>query len=241
MPLFTVDCRDTLKPSLQVKICGITQIEQGVAIARLGAAALGFICVQTSPRYVEPPKIRAVVEAVQADLLSLTQGQMPLFVGVFANAPLNQIKSTVAIAGLTAVQLHGDESPQFCRQLLNTLPQVKLIKAFRVKHAKTLEQIGAYQNSVDGFLLDAYHPHQLGGTGHRLDGALLKEFQPGKAWFLAGGLNPSNIAEALALLQPNRPDGIDLSSGVERSPGDKDMAKVAQLFKMLEARSYSSS
>lgn len=206
---------------MRVKICGITQPQQGKAIANLGATALGFICVPTSPRYVSPTQIRAVVEHLpkKVDLI-----------GVFANTSRDEICQTIADSGLTGVQLHGDESPGFCYQLRRLMPNVEIIKALRVQNSQGLAQTKAYTNSVDMLLLDAYHPQQLGGTGKTLDWVALRQFQSNCPWLLAGGLTPDNVLEALNQVHPN---GIDLSSGVERAPGDKDLTKVAQLFKQL--------
>ena len=99
-----------------------------------------------------------------------------------------------------------------------------------MKTSEDLDFAETYIDRVDTLLLDAYHPQQLGGTGHTLDWESLQQFRPSVPWLLAGGLKPDNVPEALKLLKP---DGIDLSSGVERSPGDKDLAKVAQLFEVL--------
>lgn len=207
---------------MRVKICGITQADQGKEIAALGATALGFICVKRSPRYVTAGQIREIVNAVPQHIDR---------VGVFANEAISTIVKTIAEANLTAIQLHGTESPEFCRQLkLIISPNIELIKAFRLKTAQSLADTVAYADCVDTLLLDAYHPQMLGGTGETLNWKDLQEFQPPIPWFLAGGLNPENILAALAQLQP---DGIDLSSGVERSPGDKDLVKVAQLFDNL--------
>ncbi|MCA1994978.1 MAG: phosphoribosylanthranilate isomerase [Coleofasciculus sp. S288] len=208
---------------MRVKICGITKPEQGQAIAQLGATALGFICVQTSPRYVTPGQIRAVVEQL---LVSVDR------VGVFANATIEEICEIVAEAGLSAVQLHGSESPEFCEMLRKSLPKLEMIKALRVKTSECLNQAVTYASCVDTLLLDAYHPHLLGGTGKTIDWITLQRFRPSVPWLLAGGLTPENILEALSELQP---DGIDLSSGVERSPGDKDLDKVAQLFEKVRS------
>jgi phosphoribosylanthranilate isomerase len=97
--------------------------------------------------------------------------------------------------------------------------------------AEDLQSAMGYVNHVDRLLLDAYHPKQLGGTGKTLDWQAIQQFRPGCPWLLAGGLTPDNIQAALQIVQP---DGIDLSSGVERCPGDKDLTKVAQLFKALQ-------
>ncbi|MCT7995916.1 phosphoribosylanthranilate isomerase [Laspinema olomoucense] len=208
---------------MRVKICGITKPEQGAAIADLGATALGFICVPTSPRYVTDLQILRVVQALEA---------MPVDrIGVFANTTIEIICQTVEVGGLTGVQLHGGESLEFCDRLRQALPEVEILKAIRVQTATDLRNARDYLPVVDTLLLDAYHPGLLGGTGQTLDWNLLKQFNPGCPWLLAGGLTPENIQGAIAQVKP---PGIDLSSGVERSPGDKDLAKVAELFFKLQ-------
>lgn len=210
---------------LRVKICGITQPDQGRAIAQLGVSALGFICVAESPRYVAPEQIRAIVEA-------LPPGSPVDRVGVFVDAAIAEIEQVVAIAQLTVVQLHGSESPDFCQQVREVLPQVELIKALRVREAATLDLAHTYAPHIDTLLLDAYHPHLYGGTGATLDWNLLKTFHPGRPWLLAGGLTPDNVQHAL---QTAHPHGIDLSSGVELAPGNKDLRLVEKLMKAVRS------
>ncbi|MBF2016421.1 MAG: phosphoribosylanthranilate isomerase [Rivularia sp. T60_A2020_040] len=206
---------------MRVKICGITQPHQGKTIASLGATALGFICVPSSPRYVNSEQIKAVIEQLP---------QQTDKIGVFANSSKEEIAQTVAETGLTGVQLHGDESLDFCQQLRSSLPHIEIIKALRIKTADDFERAKTYTEYVDTLLLDAYHPEQLGGTGKTLNWDMLQKFNPECPWFLAGGLNPQNVLEALNKVKPN---GIDLSSGVETAPGDKDLDKVRQLFEKL--------
>lgn len=209
---------------MRVKICGIMQPEQGKAIASSGATALGFICVPSSPRYVSAAQIRAVV----TQLPETTDK-----IGVFANSTVEEIAQTVADSGLTGVQLHGDESTEFCYELRQSLPDVEIIKALRIRSLEDFDKAATYTTRVNTLLLDAYHPQQLGGTGKTLDWNMLQQFSPSCPWFLAGGLTPDNIVEALNQVNPS---GIDLSSGVERAPGDKDLDKVAQLFARLRAK-----
>ena len=134
---------------------------------------------------------------------------------------------------MTGVQLHGDETPEYCDRLRQLLPvEIELIKAFRIKSAASLADVEAYCYCIDTIHLDAYHPQMLGGTGKTLDWQDLQKFKPTLPWLLAGGLTPDNILEPLDRLSIN---GIDLSSGVERSPGDKDLAKVSQLFDKLRS------
>ncbi|MFM7369103.1 MAG: phosphoribosylanthranilate isomerase, partial [Sphaerospermopsis kisseleviana] len=200
-----------------------TQPQQALAIANLGATALGFICVPTSPRYVTIEQIQAAVVPLPDHLDKI---------GVFANSSILQISETVQTSKLTGVQLHGDETPEFCDQLRQILPNIEIIKALRVRNLQQLETTANYIDYVDTLLLDAYHPQQLGGTGKTLDWEMLQAYKPSRPWFLAGGLTPDNILTALSQIHP---DGIDLSSGVERSPGDKDLDKVELLFARLKS------
>ena len=207
---------------MRIKICGITKPEQGKAIANLGATTLGFICVVRSPRYVTPQQIKLISEYLPKNIERI---------GVFANSNLQEIVTVATEANLTGVQLHGEETPQFCQSLKQLLPEIELIKALRVKNIDSIHDAQIYYSSVDTILLDAYHPQLLGGTGKTLNWQDICNFNPPLPWLLAGGLTPDNIREALAKLQPQ---GIDLSSGVERSPGDKDLDKVAKLFENLD-------
>lgn len=216
---------------MQVKICGITQLEQAIAIAEMGASALGYICVTRSPRYITPQNIAPIVSAVTQSTPAIKH------FGVFANASLSDILNVTRTAGLSVIQLHGDETPATCQLLRDALDhadllEVKLVKAIRVRTDEDLETALSYEAFVDYLLLDAYHPDQLGGTGKTLDWAAIQDFSPSRPWFLAGGLNSDNVLSAIARLSPN---GIDLSSGVERSPGDKDLSKVRQLFDQLSS------
>ena len=206
---------------MRVKICGITKPEQGSAIASLGATALGFICARQSPRYIANAQINAIVKDLPPSVDRI---------GVFVNASREEIRQVVMETGLTGVQLHGDESPEFCQRLRQLLPRIELIKALRIKNPESLSEVARYFDCIDTLLVDAYHPHLFGGTGKTLNWQTLAQFRPSLPWLLAGGLTPENIVGALSQLKP---DGIDLSSGVERSPGDKDLTKVALLFDAL--------
>ncbi|MEM9217669.1 MAG: phosphoribosylanthranilate isomerase [Cyanobacteria bacterium P01_F01_bin.150] len=219
---------------MRVKICGITQPEQGMAIAQLGATALGFICVSSSPRYVTPHQIQRITKPLlEQPSTKLNKFLTPVDrVGVFANADLNIIHRTVKVGLLNVVQLHGNESLEFCQQVKAALSTTEVIKAFRIRDQDALVQTYDYATAVDTILLDAYHPTILGGTGHTLDWSILQAFKPSCPWFLAGGLNPGNVADAIAQVHP---DGIDLSSGVEDSPGNKNLEKVKHLFQQIQA------
>jgi phosphoribosylanthranilate isomerase len=209
--------------ALRIKICGITQPEQGRAVAELGADALGFVCVPASPRYVDPGQIHRIQAVVPPEVARI---------GVFMDADLNELVQVVEVGQLTTVQLHGSESAADCQAIRDRLPQIEIIKAFRIRRTWELELAAEYAPRVDWLLLDAYHPDLGGGTGKTLDWATLQSFRPTIPWFLAGGLRPDNLVAALSLIHP---DGIDLSSGIEVAPGNKDLAAVAQLCKIARS------
>jgi len=211
--------------SLWVKICGLTVPDQAVAIARQGSSAIGFIGAPQSPRYVTPLQMQAISEALMAAEYAQVER-----VGVFVDASLETLEVAALTGKLTTLQLHGQESPAHCQHIRQQLPEVKLIKAFRIRDEADLAAIRPYESVVDALLLDAYHPHLQGGTGETLNWRSLQTFRPAKPWILAGGLNPDNLSEALALLQP---DGVDLSSGVELSPGNKCLHQTQRLFTQL--------
>lgn len=206
---------------MRVKICGITSLDQGKAIADLGADSLGFICVKSSPRYIDKTHIRKIVKALDSKTKKI---------GVCVNLTTQEIEKLVKQTDLTGIQLHGEENPEFCQHLKELLPSIELIKAIRVKNKTSLLNTQNYVNFVDTLLLDAYDPKMHGGTGKTLNWELLNNFSCPIPWLLAGGLTPENVNLAL---QQSKPDGIDLSSGVETSPGKKDLVKVAQLFQNL--------
>jgi phosphoribosylanthranilate isomerase len=194
--------------STRVKICGITNLADAQAAVEAGADALGFNFYEKSPRFV-PLKTAAEISK-----------QLPPFVmrvGVFVNAPEELILRAISEAGLTLLQFHGDEPPEFCTQF-----GLMSMKAFRIRDAESLKGIPNYQ--TDAYLLDAFSPTAIGGTGEKFNWDLAVEAQKfGKPIFLAGGLTPENVAGAVRKVQPF---GVDVSSGVESSPGKKDHAKV---------------
>ncbi|MEM9569234.1 MAG: phosphoribosylanthranilate isomerase [Cyanobacteria bacterium P01_E01_bin.34] len=211
-----------------VKICGITQVEQGRAIAdamlQHGLAdrcAIGFICVAQSKRYVSAEQIQPIVLALPRQVQTI---------GVFVDEQPERVCDITRRCGLSGVQLHGDESVDYCQRLRELLPTTKFIKAMRLRQAADLARLTTYDDVADAYLIDAYHPKQAGGTGLKADWTLLQDFRPLRPWLLAGGLTPENVGEAIAALAP---DGVDLSSGVEVQPGIKDLAKVEHLLKVI--------
>jgi phosphoribosylanthranilate isomerase len=202
---------------VKVKICGITNLPDGMAAAEAGADALGFVFYDESPR-------RISVEAATALIRQLPPFVMK--VGVFVNAPEDMVVRAIRECGLNLVQFHGDESPEYCLQF-----GLMSMKAFRIRDAASLQALSGYP--TDAWLLDAYTPDKPGGTGETFNWDLALEAQGlGRPIFLAGGLTAENVAEAV---RRARPYGVDVSSGVEAAPGRKDYAKVIAFIRAAKA------
>ncbi|WP_017295532.1 phosphoribosylanthranilate isomerase [Geminocystis herdmanii] len=206
---------------MRIKICGITDLQQAISIESLGVDTLGFICVKKSPRYIQEEEIKKIIKVLSSPISK---------VGVFVNEEIDNIIKIVKNTGLTAVQLHGDETPNFCSQLRELLPDREIIKAFRYQNADSLSLLLEYSPFIDTILLDTFQQGIYGGTGKTLDWQQLDNFRPSRPWLLAGGLTPDNVMLALQTLQC---DGIDLSSGVEISAGNKDLEKIKLLLNNL--------
>jgi len=194
--------------SVKVKICGITNANDALTAVESGADALGFMFYEPSPRHVS---IRQAAEIIR---------ELPPYimrVGVFVDAEEDTVMRAISDCGLTLLQFHGQESPQYCTQF-----GLMSMKAFRMRDAGSL---GALQNyPTDAWLLDAFVADKLGGTGEKFNWELAIEAKKlNRPIFLAGGLTPVNVAEAVQKVQPF---AVDVSSGVEATPGKKDPAKV---------------
>jgi phosphoribosylanthranilate isomerase len=187
---------------VQVKICGITNLDDALAAVEAGAAALGFNFSPHSPR-------RITVEVAAEIIARLPQSICT--VGVFVNQDREAVANIADRVRLTALQFHGDEPPSFCK----SWPQ-KVIKAIRVRDHTAASLAHSY--SVDFILADAYVEGQFGGTGIRIAAGLLDGFDRSRL-ILAGGLTPETVTEAVHMI---RPAGVDVASGIERSPGRKD-------------------
>jgi phosphoribosylanthranilate isomerase len=194
--------------STRVKICGITNLADALAAIAAGADALGLNFYKGSPRHIS---LKTAAEISK---------QLPPFVmraGVFVNADEDLVTRAIAECGLSLLQFHGDEPPEFCTQF-----GLMSMKAFRIRDAGSLKELPRFQ--TEAYLLDTYSPEARGGTGEKFNWDLAVEAQKfGKPVFLAGGLTPGNVTEAVCKV---RPFGVDVSSGVESSPGKKDHAKV---------------
>ena len=201
----------------RVKICGITSEADALAAVEAGADALGFMFYEASARFIAAREAAAIL------------GALPPFVvrvGVFVNATEERVREVAEECGLDALQFHGDETPEFCARFAS-----RVIKAFRVRDEESLKGLSAYP--VGAWLLDSYVPDQRGGTGALFNWDLALEAKTaGRPVILAGGLTPENVAEAVRRVQPY---AVDVSSGVESSPGRKDPAKMRAFIQAVRS------
>jgi phosphoribosylanthranilate isomerase len=199
-----------------VKVCGITNFEDGWLSLDLGADMLGFNFYTKSPRHVSLPSARDIIAALETD---------SLIVGVFVDESIERILEVAAVANLGAIQLHGDESPQFV-DALRDRTDCKIVKALQVTADFGSEDAVGYD--ADAILLDAYSPHDRGGTGQTFDWdvAKLAATVVGELW-LAGGLGPDNVRSAIANVKPY---AVDACSSLESAPGVKDPEKLKRFI-----------
>lgn len=204
---------------MKIKVCGITKTEDAVLCSRLGAWAVGFIFVKESPRYISTEK----ASEITAELLETIEK-----IGVFVNSTIDEIQATIQTSKITRIQLHGDETPDFCTELKKKT-SLPIIKAFRVNSIEDIDTIKLYKNIISAVLLDTFDKNQHGGTGKTFNWEIAKKAKEYEIpLILAGGINPDNILNAYAEVKPF---AIDVSSGVEISPGIKDHEKLKNLFK----------
>ena len=202
----------------QIKICGITNLEDALCAAACGADAVGFIFHPPSPRYVAPERAREIIAALPGDIVK---------VGVFANREAEEVARTVEDCGLDLIQLHGDESPEYCRRF----PPERVIKAVFLRTPEELRALDAYD--VRAFLADFREADRYGGTGKRADWRLAARLGKTHPLILAGGLCIENIGEALAAVAPG---AVDINSGCERAPGIKDHDRLQRIVGMIRQK-----
>jgi phosphoribosylanthranilate isomerase len=197
-----------------VKVCGVTRLDDAIAAAEAGASAVGFVFWPESPRFVDPYRARAIA------------AKLPPFVtavGLFVNQPVGYVNSVASLVRLGAVQLHGDETPEFAASV--TAPVIKAVP---------VERADGWPDATT-LLLDVHDPVKRGGTGRVIDWRAAAAVAAHRRVLLAGGLTPDNVAEAIARV---RPFGVDVSSGVERAPGIKDHARIRALFEAIHGTSH---
>ena len=202
---------------VQIKICGITNIEDAQAAAGAGADALGFIFHPASPRCVTPARAQAIIASLPPALCT---------VGVFVNLPAAEVLQIAEMCGLDFIQLHGSESREYCRRF----PRERLIKALSFRSEEEFAAAADYP--VRAFLVDARDPVRFGGTGRTCDWNLASRFAARHPLVLAGGLNAENLDKAMEAV---RPLAVDISSGVEVSPGRKAPGRVRHFVEAVRA------
>jgi phosphoribosylanthranilate isomerase len=205
--------------SVKVKICGITNVADGLAAVEAGADMIGLMFYERSPRNITLATAAEIARVLPPFVVK---------VGVFVNPGEDIVMRAIGDCGVSLLQFHGEETPEFCTQF-----GVMSMKAFRVRGPETLAELPKYQ--TDAWLLDAYSPDTYGGTGAEFNWDLaLEAAQFGRPIFLAGGLTPENVAEAVRRVQPF---GVDVSSGVESAPGKKAHAKVRAFIEAVKQAS----
>ena len=208
----------------RVKVCGITRLEDAQLAVELGAAALGFNFYPPSPRFIAPSAARSIIERLPLLVLP---------VGVYADeTDSGRVAGIAHEAGVRAVQLHGPRFPSLDGELAAGYPIIRAVAVGEDFRVETLQKLGGKT-----FLLDAYHPDLRGGTGTPFDWTLARKAAEYGTIILAGGLTPGNVGRAISEVHPF---AVDIASGVESSPGQKDPARLRAFFEAVrEADRYS--
>jgi phosphoribosylanthranilate isomerase len=208
---------------VRIKICGITNEKDALWAVNMGADYIGFNFYKNSPRKVSPKLAAQII----GKLPSFTQA-----VGVFVNEEMRVVKRIAEKCELSLVQLHGEETPEYCQEIRVQSSRLKIIKTFKMKDKGNLEQIEKYH--VDYYLLDSYVPGIEGGSGEIFNWDLAVEAkQFGKPIFLAGGLTPDNVTLAIEKVNPY---GVDVASGVERTSPRKDYELMHEFISRVRSK-----
>ncbi len=200
---------------MEIKICGITNLNDALCVCSAGADAIGFIFYGKSPRYIAPETVKEIIKKLPDEVCK---------VGVFVNHDPKDVKEIFAHCGLTLIQLHGDESPEYCLQF----PESLVIKGVSLKDSHDFLSLKDY--SVRAFLVDSREKGVYGGTGKKSNWELAARVKKMHPLILAGGLSADNIVEAIASVAPH---AVDINSGVEDSPGKKNAKKIKNIIDMI--------
>jgi len=214
------------KTNTLVKICGLTSEEQALQIAKLGVNAIGIISVEESPRYISADIKKKIFQTLERVYPKIER------ISVVQNCPIDLIiKNFLGRPSETIIQLHGDEDIDYCKKIRKEIPNIGLWKAFRIRTEKDLDKIKPFEDFVDAILLDSWNRETYGGSGKKIQSFYLKNLKFSKPWWLAGGISIEWIDE---ILNEIKPDGLDISSSIEISPGLKDLKKTEGLINYLK-------
>jgi len=204
---------------VRVKFCGIKSLPDALAAARLGVNALGFIFVKDTPRYIDPLEAAEIINALSPLIMR---------VGVFVNSDISEVEEIAAKCRLDIIQLHGEESSEFCSKIKE---RYRVIKTLKVKDEIIIDEVSKYLDTVDAILLDTFSERALGGTGKSFNWDIARELRScGIPIILSGGLNSENIKVAIKEVNPY---AVDVSSGIEKSPGVKDHELMGEFIASL--------
>ncbi len=214
------------KSNTLIKICGLTSEEQALQVAKLGANAIGIISVEESPRYISAENKKKIFKTLEKLHPKIER------VSVVKNCPIDLIiKNFLGNPSESIIQLHGDEDIDYCKKIREKIPNIGLWKAFRIKTENDIDKIKPFEDFVDAILLDSWNKETYGGSGKKIKSTYLKNLQFSKPWWLAGGISIEWINEILTDIKP---DGLDISSSIEISPGLKDIKKTEDFFNFLK-------
>ena len=207
---------------IYTKVCGITKLEDARYAAHLGYSAIGFNFYPNSPRVIKPENAKEII------------AELPPFVttvGIFVNEKAEMVKEVCEFAKLSMVQLHGDEPPEYCKSM-----PLRVLKAFGIHEGFNFSKLAPYEGAnIAAYLLDKHSPELVGGTGQTFDWSLVQNAKEYGRIILAGGITPFNVVNALKEAEPY---GIDVSSGVEILPGEKNRVKLKNLIEIVKRFKY---
>lgn len=198
---------------MKIKICGITNRVDAINTVSLGADAIGFVFAESS-RQVTPKEVKKIMQVLPPYITT---------VGLFVNESVKKVIETMQFCKLDVVQLHGQETPEYCKKI-----PYRIVKAFNIQDEASLKPIEKYVTSA--ILLDAHAENKQGGTGHTFNWELVQYLYQKYYIILAGGLNSENVEEAI---RTTKPYAVDVSSGVEKSPGKKDFKKIKEFIEKV--------
>jgi phosphoribosylanthranilate isomerase len=201
---------------MEIKICGITNIEDASLAVTLGVDALGFNFYPKTTRYCTPETAKSIIDGLG--------NTRPVIVGIFVNDDAARVREAAAFCGLDVIQLHGDESPHYCR----LFPGLRLIKSLTPEMESDTKLLDSYP--VQAILVDARDAERYGGTGKTSDWDTARKIALHRPLILAGGLNENNIRDAIAAVSPH---AVDINSGIESSPGKKDAEKMRRIMEII--------